>query len=205
MSALQADAVFASVSHFEPGVCKGVALAFPGPRKAMVAALDHKRPEVRANAAATLGMAPSDETRPLLEARIGTESDPRVKLALAFALIRHGVAEHLTTLTAAAAACTSSTCALPVSLIQWLPLSARPDLDPAPFARMVADPRMDKRARHFAAAVLHDIGHDKALDPASIEALIVAGHQKEDERLFENVMEAIEDAPAFRGRRSWRA
>jgi hypothetical protein len=45
--------------------------------------------------------------------------------------------------------------------------------------------------------VLNDIGHEKELDPASIEALIVAGRQKEDERLFEAVMSAIEDAPGL--------
>ena len=87
IASLQRDAVLASVSAFEPAACSGVALSFPAQRAAMVAALDHKRPEVRANAAATLGLAPSDETRPLLEARLAAESDPRVKLALAFALV----------------------------------------------------------------------------------------------------------------------
>jgi HEAT repeats len=197
VAALQAEAVLASVSAFEPGVCSGVALAFPAPRRAMIAALDHKRPEVRANAAATLGLAPSEETRPILEAHLRAESDPRVKLALAFALVRHGVPEHVTSLTAAVASCAPSTCFLPAALIQWLPPAARPDLDQASFVRIVADSRMDKRARFFAAAVLHDIGHDKPLDPASIEALIVAGRQKGDERLFEMVMAAIEDAPGL--------
>ena len=63
--------------------------------------------------------------------------------------------------------------------------------------RILADSRMNKRARRFAAAVLHDIGQEKPLDPASIEALIVAGRQKEDERLFETVLGAIEDAPGL--------
>jgi hypothetical protein len=197
VASLQADAVLASVSPFEPGLCAGVALAFPAPRPAMIAALDHKRPEVRANAAATLGLAPSEETRPILEARLRAESDARVKLALAFALVRHGVPEHLTTLTAAVASCAPSTCALPAALIQWLPLAARPDLDQSSFVRIVADSGMDKRARFFAAAVLRDIGREKALDPASIEALIVAGRQKGDERLFEVVMAAIEEAPGL--------
>jgi hypothetical protein len=197
VGALQADAVNAAISPFEPGICQGVALGFPALRPAMIAALDHKRPEVRANAAAILALAPSDETRPLLEAHLGAESDARVKLALAFALVRHGVPEHLTTLTAAAASCAPSTCALPASLIQWLPPSARPDLDQATFVRIVADTRMDKRARRFAAAVLKDIGREKPLDPASVEALIVAGRQKEDERLFETVLEAIEEAPGL--------
>jgi hypothetical protein len=120
-----------------------------------------------------------------------------VKLALAFALVRHGVPEHLTTLTAAVASCAPATCAVPVALIQWLPPSARPDLDQAPFARIVADSRMDKRARHFAAAVLNDIGHQKSLDPGSLEALIVAGRQKDDERLFETATEALEDMPGL--------
>ena len=197
VAALQSDAVLASVTAFEPGVCSGVALAFPAPRRAMIAALDHPRPEVRSNAAATLGLAPSEETRPILEAHLRTETDPRVKLALAFALVRHGVPEHLASLTAAVGSCAPATCALPAALIQWMPLEARPNLDQASFVRIVADSRMDKRARFFAAAVLHDIGLEKPLDPATIEGLIVAGRQKEDERLFEMVMTAIEDAPGL--------
>ena len=197
IGALQADAVFAAVSPFEPGVCSGVVLGFPAQRRAMIAALDDKRPEVRANAAATLGLAPSEETRPLLEARLGAESDPRVKLALAFSLVRHGVPEHLTTLTAAVASCAPANCALPASLIQWLPASTRAELAQASFVRIVADSRMDNRARRFAAAVLRDIGHDKALDPATIEALIVAGRQKGNERVFEVVIEALEDGPGL--------
>ena len=197
VGALQADAVFAAVSHFEPGLCSGVVLGFPAQRPAMIAALDNKRPEVRANAAAILGLAPSEETRPLLEARLAAESDARVKLVLAFSLIRHGVPEHLTTLTAAVASCATSTCVLPASLIQWLPLSARPDINQASFVRILADTRMERRARYFAAAVLRDIGHEKTLDPATIEALIVVGRQKGNERLFEMVIEALDEAPGL--------
>lgn len=195
IAALQRDAVLASVSAFEPAACSAVALAFPEQRASMVAALDHKRPEVRANAAATLGLAPSEETRPLLEARLAAESDPRVKLALAFSLVRHGAAEHLTALTAAVGSCKPTTCGLPTALIQWLPPSTRQDLDEAPFARILADTSMEDRARRFAAAVLHDIGHQRPLGPASIEALIVAGRQKGEEmRLPEIALEAVEEA-----------
>jgi hypothetical protein len=194
IAALQRDAVLASVSPFEPAVCSGVALAFPAQRAAIVAALDHKRPEVRANAAATLGLAPSDETRPLLEARLASESDPRVKLALAFSLVRHGASEHLTALTAAVDSCEPSTCALPTALIQWLPPETRQDLDQASFARILADTAMESRARRFAAAVLRDIGRQKPLEPASIETLIVAGRQKGDETwLAEIAIEVVEE------------
>jgi len=195
VAALQRDAVLASVSAFEPAACSAVALAFPAQRGAVVAALAHERPEVRANAAATLGLAPSEETRPLLEARLAAESDARVKLALAFALVRHGAPEHMTALTAAVDTCGPKSCGLPAALIQWLPPAMRQDLNQAPFARILADTSMEYRARRFAAAVLHDIGHEKPLDPASVEALIVAGRQKGDEsRLPEMANEAIEEA-----------
>ena len=105
--------------------------------------------------------------------------------------------EHLTTLTAAVASCGASTCVLPASLIQWLPLSARPDINQASFVRILADTRMERRARYFAAAVLRDIGHEKTLDPATIEALIVVGRQKGNERLFEVVIEALDEAPGL--------
>ena len=198
IGALQADAMLATVSPFEPAICSGVALAFPSQRPKIVAALQHKRPEVRANAAATLGMAPSEETRPLIEARLAAESDARVKLALAFALVRHGLPEHLATLSAAVASCGPTTCAVPAALIQWLPLEARKEIDEAPFARIVADSKMDKRARYFAAAVLRDMAREDGLEPASIEALIVAGRQKgENMRLHEMAIEAMEDAPGL--------
>jgi HEAT repeat protein len=157
---MQTDALVVSPSFFQPSVCSQLARNFPALRPAVIKALAAARPQTRANAAATLGLAPSEETKPLLEARLRTESDPRVKLALAFALIRHGVPEHLTTLTAAVASCAPATCALPAALIQWLPPSARPNLDQAVFARIVADTRMDKRARFFSAAILHDIDRD---------------------------------------------
>jgi hypothetical protein len=198
IGALQGAAVRAAVSHFEPSVCGGAALAFPAQRPTIIAALDHGRSEVRANAAATLGFAPSEETRPQLEARLAKETDARVKLALAFALIRHGVPEHVPALTAAVESCEPKSCALPAALIQWLPLSAREELEQAPFARIVADTRMTVRARYFAAAILRDIGHDEPLESASIEALIAAGRQKGDElRLPAMAIEAMEDAQSL--------
>src|SRR5262249_50261391 len=62
-------------------------------------------------------------------------------------------------------------------------------------ARIVADTRMDWRARRFAAGLLGEIGHERPLDPASLEALITAGRPQGDEtRLPAIAIEAIEEA-----------
>ena len=83
IAALQADAVQVTVSYFEPMVCTSVAEAFPALRPAMVAALASPRPQTRANAAAVLGMAPSVDTRTVLESRLAIEPDARVQLVIA--------------------------------------------------------------------------------------------------------------------------
>ena len=60
----------------------------------------------------------------------------------------------------------------PASLVDWLPLQTKAELDQAPLARFVADTRIDVMARLFAAAALRDIGNVKPLEPASVEALM---------------------------------
>ena len=198
VAALRKDAVSMASRPFVPRVCSAVASSFPLQRQAVVDALAHRRPAVRANAAATLGMAPTQETRALVEARLPVETDAQVKLALAFSMVHHGVPEHLAALTGALAACQPATCMLPASLVDWLPLQTKAELDQAPLARIVADTKIDVMARLFAAAALRDIGTIKELDPASVEALIVAARAKgADGRLRDVATAAVEDADSL--------
>ena len=158
IAALQADAVQATSSYFEPTVCASVAEAFPALRPAMMAALESPRPQTRANAAAVLGMAPSVETRSALEARLAVEPDLRAQLVMAFALVHHGATERLAALTQALQSCHGAECTLPVMLLQWLPLSSKGDLDQASLARILLGNQYEPHAHLFAAAALRDLG-----------------------------------------------
>ncbi len=200
IAALQADAVQASSSYFQPIADASVAEAFPSLRPAVVAALASPRPQVRANAAAILGMAPSDETRATLEARLSAEADPRVRLVISYALVHHGAAEQLSALTAALQSCQGPACTLPVMLLQWLPSSSKGALDQASLARILVGNQYEPRAHMFAAAALRDLGHEKALDPATVEALIVAARRRnnyDEEHVSIPAFEAIAEAPVL--------
>lgn len=191
VAALQVDAVQTTFSYFEPTACASVAEGFPSLRPAMVAALASPRPQTRSNAAAVLGMAPSNETRAVLEARLADEPDARVKLVIAYALVHHGVASQLSALTEALQSCQGPACTLPVMLLQWLPASSKGELDQASLARILLGNQYEPRAHLFAAAALRDLGHQKALDPATVEALIVAARRRA------NFAEEYTAIPAF--------
>ena len=180
IAALQADAVQATSSYFEPVVCAAVAEAFPALRPAMLAALESPRPQTRANAAAVLGMAPSAETRAALESRLAVEPDLRAQLVMAYALVHHGATERMSALTQALRSCRGASCTLPVMLAQWLPESSKADLDQASLSRILLGNKHEPRAHLFAAASLRDLGRQKPLDPATVEALIVAARRRND-------------------------
>src|SRR5581483_344647 len=106
------------------------------------------------------------------------ETDPRVRLVIAYALVHHGVSEQVPALTAALQSCRGPECTLPVMLIQWLPSSAKENLDQPSLARILLGSQYEPRAHLFAAAALRDLGQHRSLDPATIEALIVASRRR---------------------------
>jgi hypothetical protein len=175
---LQGEAILATTSFFDPPVCAGVAAAFPFVRPTVLRYLGAPQMWTRANAAATLALAPSDETRAALEARLAAETEPRVRLALAYALVHHGVDAQTVTLTAALASCEGAGCTLPVMLAQWLPPSAKLEVQQQLIARILNGNQFQPRAHLFAAALARDIGQRQALDAATVEALIVAARRK---------------------------
>jgi hypothetical protein len=193
--AMKKEAIYSTGYFFEPVLCEGVAEAFPGLRPAMLTALSASRPQARANAAATLGMAPSDEAKAALHARLATETDARVKLALSYGLVLHGEAEQALPITTAVQSCKGEACTLPVTLLLWMPASFRKDLEQAPLARIVGDKKAEIRTRLMAASILRAIGRDKPLEPAALEALITAARfKREDNERFQIVAaEAVQD------------
>jgi len=199
LSDLKDDAVLASVGFFHPGVATGLAEAFPMERAAVVAQLGATRPEVRANAAAVLALAPSEETRAELEKRQAEETDPNVKLVLAYALVHHGVTSNAAPIASALAACKGRACTLPVMLTQWLPSEVKTDVDQAALARLVAAPGVEPLARLFAAAALRDLQHHKPLEMPTVEALITAGRRRapEEEKIVNVALQAMREATAL--------
>jgi hypothetical protein len=198
-AALQADAVLASRSFFDPALCAGVSAAFPAHRPAVVAKLGAPRPEVRANAAAILALAPTPETRALLEQRAAIERHASVKLVLAYALVRHGAPEHLLTVKAALQSCAGKACDLPASLADWLPADARKEMDEAPLARIVAGASFKDRGRRFAVSALEGLQQIRPLAPETVEALFVAARlpadaRGEEDRLATDALAVISEA-----------
>jgi hypothetical protein len=188
---LQADALDVAVGPFHPSVCAALAAGFPALRPMVVAHLTAARPETRANAAETLALAPAAETRTALETRLAVETDGRVKLAIAYALVHHGVAEQSVAITSALQACQNKECTLPVMLADLLPTEAKADIDPAAVARIARGSEFPPRAHLFAAGLLRAIGRAKPLDAPAVEALIVAARRRGD---FEEKMAAT---PAY--------
>jgi hypothetical protein len=198
IAVLQADALLTVASHFEPAACAGVAAGFPAQRDRVVKLLTARRPQLRANAAATLALAPSEETRKALESQLAIESNDYVKLAISYALIHHGAPEHVVTLTGALQSCRAEKCTLPVMLADWLPVEIQLTLDQAALARILADPKVEGRGHRFATITLRTIGRGKPLEPVAIEALIVAARRKRDAEYWGRAaLEALHDAVAL--------
>lgn len=199
IQSLQQEAVLASPNYFQPGLARAVAEAFPAARAGVVANLGAGRPQARANAAAILALAPSEETRAALEARQAVEPDPRVRLVLAYALVHHGVASNLQALATALAGCRGPDCTLPVMLAEWLPTGSVGELDQTVLARLVAGTQYEPLAHAFAAAALRELQRTKPLDPATVEALVTAGRRKsiQEQRTVAVVYQTLRDAAAL--------
>jgi hypothetical protein len=196
-TALQNEAMLTTTSFFDPWVCAALAESFPVLRPTIVRYLTAPQVWARANAAATLALAPSDETRATLEARLAAETSANVKLAIAYALVHHGVAAQAVTLTAALASCERGTCTLPVMLAQWLPPSAKQEIQQSLVARILNGNQFEPRAHLFAAALARDLGRHQPLEAATVEALIVAARRRgsnDEERVGRVAFEAIADA-----------
>ncbi|MES1166304.1 MAG: hypothetical protein ABUR63_11125 [Verrucomicrobiota bacterium] len=197
IAAVQAAALDVTVGYFDPWVCAALASGFPALRPAVLAQLSASRAQTRANAAATLGLAPSAESRAALEARLAVETNRGVKLAIAASLVHHEVPDQAVAVTSALQTCEKNQCTLPVMLAFWLPESSRNEADPAAVARIARGNEFEPRAHLFAAALLRELGRAKPLEEPAIEALIVAARRREepdDKRATEPAYEAIAES-----------
>ena len=193
--AAKEEAIYSTSLFFEPVLCDNVSNAFPALRPAMLKALAASRPQARANAAASMGMAPSEETKTALRVHLAAETDARVKLVVEYALALHGEPEQVLPIATALQSCQGEACTLPTNLLLWLPQSARRNLEQAPLARVVGDKKAAIRARIMAALILGAIGREKPLEPAAIEALIAAARfRREDNERFQiDAAEAVQE------------
>jgi hypothetical protein len=120
-----------------------------------------------------------------------------VKLAIAFALVHHGVPEQAIAVTAALQACQKKDCTLPLMLADWLPQETKIEIDPAVPARIARGSEYEPRAHLFAAGLLGAIGRAKPLDEAAVEALVVASRRRthfEDKKVAGPAYAAIAEA-----------
>jgi hypothetical protein len=196
---LQKEAVLLAPTYFHPATARFVAEDFPLERANMITALGDSRSKTRANAAAALALAPSEESREAIEAQQASETDPQVKLVLAYALVHHGLTSNVDALTQALTTCWAPACTLPVMLAEWLPDASKRDLDQALLARIVAGKQYEPDAHLFAALTLGEVQRSVPLTPATVEALIVAGRRRADaeEWAAEVAWRVLRDATAL--------
>lgn len=132
----------------------------------------------RANAAVVMGMNPHPDQVPRLEAQLGDEKDSAVRLALAYALVRHGKREHIDELVAALQPCPSAVCDEASTLLDWLPNELKTGLDTKPLARLANDFHQTLTVRLTSTATLGDIAALEPLPPDATEILLSVSEYK---------------------------
>jgi hypothetical protein len=190
------EALRSGVDRFSPGHCSIVANQLSTDRKAVVALLAAPRSEVRANAAVLLGMTPDPAQITHLEQRLASEQDTVVRLALNYALARHGQGHRVGDLSRALAQCPTRVCEEAVTLLQWLPNDLKVGLDPELLLRLAGDVRQRLFVRLSAIAILGDIGGKKPLSPRMREVLLATAQEKNPD-LLRHATEALKKDLGF--------
>lgn len=149
------------------------------PRRAEVSAfLADASSATRANAAVIMGMNPHPDQVPRLEAQLRDDKEPAVRLALAYALVRHGKREHIDDLVAALRPCPSAVCDEASTLLDWLPNELKAGLDTKPLARLANDLHQTLTVRATSTANLGDIAAVGSLPPDARETLLSVSEYK---------------------------
>jgi hypothetical protein len=190
------EALRSGVDRLSPGHCSIVANQLSTDKRAVVALLAAPKSEVRANAAVLLGMTPDPAQITHLEQRLASEQDTVVRLALNYALVRHGQEHRVSDLTRALAQCPTGVCEDAVTLLQWLPNDPKVGLDPELLLRLASDVRQRLFVRLSAIAILGDIGRKKPLSPRMREVLLATA-QETNPDLLRYATEALKKDVGF--------
>jgi len=134
--------------------CADIADQLSVHRQELPARLSDPDPRTRLNVAIVLGMNPHDDQLPALQSRWNEEKIVAVRLALAYALARHGQRERVADLTQALTSCPGEACTETVRLLNWLPTDLTQDLSPQLFQTLAQDFRQTLDVRLFALATL---------------------------------------------------
>jgi hypothetical protein len=190
LPAFQTEALRFAWLPVPPRFCSAIADQLGAHRPAVVGMLADQNHATRAAAAVVLGMSPSPNQVPPLERMWETERQPLVRLAVAYALARHGRRERVRDLVAALDRCAGDVCVQAMSLLDWFPRDILLDVAeqvPAAFAGDTSRPWL---TRLFAAAILRRMAGEHPLAAPSRAALFAASHDRHEE-LSSMALEAI--------------
>jgi hypothetical protein len=190
LSAFAVEGLHHQPGHVSPRYCAEIANELSAHRQTVAGFLSAADIATRINAAIVVGMNPHDDQLAALEQRWADEKDATVRLALAYALSRHGRRERVGDLTAALAPCPTDACSVAIALLDWLPNELKAALPPGRLTELVSDKRQRLDVRLLAAATLGDLGSLTGLPDASRAALqAMAGEG--NKRLLEGSAQAL--------------
>jgi len=169
---------FAQIS---PRFCSALANHLSRHWREVAPFLADDKKETRANAAVIMGMNPDPEQLPRLQESWANEKERSVRLALAYALARHGQRERVGELTKALTPCPADVCDEAMALLNWLPDDLTLDLDPQVLARLAGDFHQTLTVRVFEIGTLGRLGAKRSLVPAIRETLLAVAQEKNRE------------------------
>jgi len=158
--------------------CADIADQLSVHRQDLPAQLSDPDPRTRLNVAIVLGMNPHDDQLAALQSRWNEEKVVAVRLALAYALARHGQRERVADLTQALTPCPGEACTETVRLLNWLPTELTQDLSPQLFQGLAQDVRQTLDVRLFALATLGGFAERVGLAEPARFALLPLAREK---------------------------
>lgn len=171
LAQFQTDALECATLPVFPRACSNMADQLGDRRPMVQQKLADPNPGSRAAAAVVLGMTPNPGQLDALEERWREEREPMVRLALAYALARHGRRERVADIAAGVRPCQGEACWQAVALLQWLPNELKRDLDDGLPTKLVTDKTVPQDVRFFAVALLRDLASLHPLSAAARTAL----------------------------------
>jgi hypothetical protein len=190
LPAFQTEALRFALLTMGPRFCSRIADQLGAHRAAVVAMLADTKDATRAVAAVVLGMSPSADQLPALERRWEAERQPIVRLAVAYALARHGRREHVGDLVAALDNCKRDTCLQAMSLLDWLPRDLLAEVPEGVPAAVAGNDGQIWEVRMYAASLLGRMALEHPLGAQSRAALFAASHGRHVE-MSHAALEAI--------------
>jgi hypothetical protein len=173
------EALRGGLGKFSPRLCSTLANQLSSHADDVRPFLSDGSAVARANAVVVLGMNPVAEQLPSLEKLRQSEKDTSVRLALSYALARHGQDARVADLVEALSPCPSDVCDEAAMLLDWLPdgLLARVE-DQEILVRLAGDFHQTFTVRSFAAVTLGRIGAKRSLSLRAREVLTAMGEEK---------------------------